>query len=71
MKVVAVAKDKDLTPVLPSIESVNNNTYPISRNLYMYTAGKPPIIIMEYLDWIQSPEAQFIVIELGFVPLEK
>ncbi len=71
MKVVAVAKENDLTPVLPSIESVNNNTYPISRNLYMYTAGEPPIIIMEYLDWIQSPEAQFIVIELGFVPLEK
>lgn len=71
MKVVAVAKDNDLKPVLPSIETVNNNTYPISRDLYMYTAGEPPKIIREYLDWIRSPEAQLIVIELGFVPLEK
>jgi len=71
MKVIAVAEDSDKKPVLPSIETVNNNTYPISRNLYMYTAGEPPFFIMEYLDWIQSPEAQSIVIELGFVPLEK
>lgn len=71
MKVVAVAKDNDLKPVLPSIETVNNNTYPISRDLYMYTAGEPPKIIREYLDWIRSPEAQLIVIELGFVPLAK
>lgn len=71
MKVIAVAEDSDKKPVLPSIETVNNNTYPISRNLYMYTAGEPPIFIKKYLDWIQSPEAQSIVIELGFVPLEK
>ena len=71
MKVIAVAEDHEKKPVLPSIETVNNNTYPIARNLYMYTAGEPPIYIKEYLDWIQSPEAQLIVIELGFVPLEK
>jgi len=71
MKVIAVAEDSEKKPVLPSIESVNNDTYPISRNLYMYTAGEPLIYIKEYLDWIQSPEAQSIVIELGFVPLEQ
>jgi len=71
MKVIAVAEDRDKKPVLPSIETVNNHTYPVSRNLYMYTAGEPPFFVKEYLDWIQSPEAQSIVIELGFVPLEK
>jgi len=71
MKVIAVANDNEKKPVLPSIETVNNDTYPISRNLYMYTAGEPQIYIKEYLDWIQSPKAQSIVIELGFVPLEK
>ena len=71
MKVIAVANDNEKKPVLPSIDTVNNDTYPISRNLYMYTAGEPQIYIKEYLDWIQSPKAQSIVIELGFVPLEK
>jgi len=70
MKVIAVAIDSDNKPVIPSIETVNNDTYPISRNLYMYTAGEPPNFIKEYLDWIRTPEAQLIVIDLGFVPLE-
>ena len=54
MKVIAVAKDSDHDPVLPSIESVNNDTYPVSRNLFMYTAGEPPPVIKEYLDWIEE-----------------
>jgi len=69
MKVIAVAKDAEHEAVLPSIESVNENTYPISRDLYMYTAGEPPEVIKEYLNWILSPQAQEIVAELGFVPL--
>jgi phosphate transport system substrate-binding protein len=36
----------------------------------MYTAGEPTDIIKEYLDWILSPEAQEIVLELGFVPIK-
>ena len=56
--------------ILPSIESVNNNTYPIARDLYMYTAGVPQGSVAEYLDWILSPEAQQIVAELGFVPVK-
>lgn len=70
MKVIAVAKDHNQHPVLPSIDSVNDHTYPISRYLYMYTAGEPPAVIKEYLDWIRSSEAQKIVVELGFVPLK-
>ena len=69
MKVVAVAIDNQHPPVIPSIDSVNNDTYPISRNLYMYTAGEPPEIIKNYLNWVMSREAQSIVIDLGFVPL--
>jgi phosphate transport system substrate-binding protein len=70
MKVIAVAKDTEHEPVLPSINSVNDNTYPISRDLYMYTAGDPPETIREYLNWLMSADAQAIVGELGFVPLQ-
>jgi phosphate transport system substrate-binding protein len=34
----------------------------------MYTNGEATGIVKEYLDWILSPEAQDIVVELGFVP---
>ena len=68
-KVLAVAESDAGPYVLPSVETVQGGTYPISRPLFMYTAGEPTGAVKEYLDWIQSSEAQEIVIRLGFVPL--
>ena len=69
VKMILVAKDENSPYVLPSEESVNNLTYPIARDLYMYTAGQPSNEIQAYLNWIMSTEAQAIVKELGFVPI--
>jgi phosphate transport system substrate-binding protein len=60
VKKIAIAKSAGEPYVLPSVETVNDKTYPIARDLYMYTAGEPTGIIKEYLDWILSPEAQEI-----------
>src|SRR6266487_6345456 len=68
LKVLAIAKEAGSAYVLPSIATVNDKTYPIARDLYMYTNGEPKGIVKEYLDWILSPEAQQIVADLGFVP---
>jgi phosphate transport system substrate-binding protein len=70
LKVVAVAKQPGGPYVKPSVETVNNATYPIARDLYMYTAGEPSGAVKIYLDWIMSSEAQQIVTELGFVPIK-
>ena len=56
--------------VYPSAETVTNNTYVISRNLYMYTQNTPTGAVKDYLAWILTPEAQKIVTELGFVPVQ-
>lgn len=69
MKVIAVAAIGSDQFILPSIESVNDNRYPISRDLYMYTAGEPTGETKTYIDWIMSPAAQQIVADLGFVPI--
>jgi phosphate transport system substrate-binding protein len=69
VKVLAVAEDDASPFVLPSIESVNDVTYPIARDLYMYTASEPQGAIQAYLDWIYGPTAQQIVMDLGFVPV--
>lgn len=69
MKLISVARDEGGPYFLPSIETVNSGDYPISRDLYMYTATEPSGIVREYMDWILSPEAQEIVAELGFVPI--
>lgn len=70
LKMIAIATRAGEPYVLPSAETVNNLTYPIARDLYMYTAGEATGVIQEYLAWILSPEAQQIVAELGFVPVK-
>jgi phosphate transport system substrate-binding protein len=69
-KTVPVAKTTGAPYVLPSVETVNNGSYPISRSLFMYTGGQPQGAEKAYLDWILS-DGQAQVQELGFVPLQK
>ena len=71
MKMIAVAKDAAGPYVLPSAGTANDGSYPIARDLYMYTAGEPTGIVKAYLDYIFSDVAQKIVADLGFVPIKK
>jgi phosphate transport system substrate-binding protein len=70
LKMIAIAEQEGGAYVLPSIPTVNDKTYPIARDLYMYTNGQPAGVVKEYLDWILSVEAQQIVADLGFVPVK-
>jgi len=70
LKTIAIAEEDGGAYVLPAIDTVNDKSYPIARDLYMYTNGEPTSVVKEYLDWIRSPEAQEIVAELGFVPIK-
>jgi phosphate transport system substrate-binding protein len=69
LKVIGVSRRVGEPTIYPSADSVNNNTYPIARDLYMYTNGQPEGAVKDYLDWIFTSEAQEIVAELGFVPV--
>ena len=69
VKVLSIAKDENSDYIYPSLATVNNNLYAISRDLYIYSAGSPKPFVLDYLNWIQSPEGQKIVEELGFVPV--
>jgi len=69
LKMIAIAKEDGDPYVLPSIPTVNDKSYAIARDLYMYTNGEATGVIKEYLDWILSSAAQEIVAELGFVPV--
>jgi phosphate transport system substrate-binding protein len=67
-KVIGVSRGEGKPPVLPSAATVNDGSYPVSRPLFMYTAGEPTGAVKEYLDWILG-EGQSLVGGLGFVPL--
>jgi phosphate transport system substrate-binding protein len=68
-KMLAVARDPNAPYVLPSVETVNDGSYPISRPLYMYTAGEPTGPVKPYIEWVLG-DGQTLVSELGFVPLQ-
>lgn len=70
VKVLAISPDGILPFVFPSIETVNNHSYAISRDLFMYTIQNPPDYIIAYLNWIRDDPAQHIVLDLGFVPIK-
>jgi len=68
VKVVAVARSGDGPYVMPSADTVNDDSYPIARPLFMYTDADPSEHVQTYLNWILT-EGQAAVDDLGFVPL--
>lgn len=55
--------------VLPSINTVTDNTYPLSRSLYMYTKGPATGVEKMFIDFVLSSEGQAIVAQEEFVPI--
>ena len=71
VKILKVSKIKGQPGVVPSIATVHDKSYPISRPLFMYTPGAPTPAVKKYLDWIMSDAGQKIVEKTGYVPLPK
>lgn len=70
VKVLGIAKETGSDYIFPTLNTVNNNLYAISRNLFIYAPGIPPTFVKDYLDWIISAEGQKIVENLGFIPVK-
>ena len=65
-------KKDDASPaVAPSLETAQDGTYPISRFLYLYTAGQPTGSIKRFVDWVQGPDGQKVIGDVGYYPLPK
>jgi phosphate transport system substrate-binding protein len=57
--------------IFPTLQTAMDKTYPISRELYMYTSGEPTPEVKAYVDWTQSEIASKITISAGYVPAPK
>lgn len=69
IKVIGVKADDGSQAVMPSVATVRDGTYAISRALYMYTIGAPEGLAKDYIDFILSTDGQAIVEQEGFVSL--
>lgn len=65
-----VKKDATSEGVLPSAETIKNETYPISRYLYMYLKSAPTGDTKAFVDWILGSEGQKMVGKVGYYPLK-
>jgi phosphate transport system substrate-binding protein len=70
VKDCAVKKDDKSKGVLPTEATIKNNTYPISRYLYMYLKGKPTGDTKAFIDWILSKEGQSLIADVGYYSLK-
>ena len=70
IKFAAVKKDAKSPAILPSLETVRNGQYPITRFLYLYLRAKPAGDVKKFLDWAVSPEGQDIVTKVGYFPVK-
>jgi len=68
---VAIKKDEASEPVKPTLDTVEEGKYPLSRHLYFYTVGQPEGGVKEFIDWVLSPEGQAICEAVGYYPLNR
>jgi len=55
--------------VIPTEQTVKNQSYKLSRKLYMYTNGKASGNAARFIGFIQSDEGQALVVKAGFITL--
>jgi phosphate transport system substrate-binding protein len=58
-----------LNGILPSEATIKDNTYPLSRSLYMYTKGEATGAAKMFIDFVLSPDGQQLVAQEEFIPL--
>jgi phosphate transport system substrate-binding protein len=56
--------------ILPTKETIKNETYPIVAEFYAITAGSENPHIEEFIKWMQSEQGQKLVELTGYVPLK-
>lgn len=71
IKLLKVARAKGEPAYAPTVENVLAGKYPITRPLYLYTCGAPSEEVVKFFEWIDSPEGQSVIVELGFVPRDR
>lgn len=65
------AKLLSLDGVYPSLENVKNNSYTVSRGLYLLSSGEPKPLAKAFIDYMRSEEGSQIVSEFGFLPVNE
>jgi len=69
VRIVPITPAGGTDAISPTVETVQKDTYPIARPLFMYTNGQPQGEIGAYIAWIKGAEGQAVLDKKGYVPL--
>lgn len=71
VKALCISKKSGDPCVMPTMETAIDKSYPISRELYMYTLGTPSQEVQAFMAWTQGEQATVITKKAGYVPAPK
>jgi phosphate transport system substrate-binding protein len=75
VKMLRISAKKGGPGIAPTRENAmkkhEQERYPITRSLLIYTAGDPAGQAKDFLDWILGPAGQKIVAKTGYVPIRE
>jgi phosphate transport system substrate-binding protein len=71
IKALRIRRDDASPAFAPSLTTARDGSYPISRFLYFYTAGEPTGDLKKFIDWVQGPDGQNVIVDVGYYPLPK
>ncbi len=71
IRLLKVKKTKDSPAVEPKESTAIDNSYPISRYLYVYTVGAPAGLVKDFVDFMVSDAGQKVVGDVGYFKLPK
>lgn len=71
VKFAAVRKNDSSTAVIPSMETISNGTYPVSRELYWFFNGAPTGELKKLVNWALSEEGQKVAEGVDYIPLPR
>jgi phosphate transport system substrate-binding protein len=69
VKPLAVAKDKDGKPALPTPTAVRDGSYPLGRKLYFVTSPKADAATKKFVEFVTGPNGQKMAVEYGLISL--
>jgi phosphate transport system substrate-binding protein len=58
-----------INSILPSKETIQNGTYPYVDNFYAITASNTGGNVNKFIEWILSPQGQYLVEKTGYIPV--
>ena len=71
IKVIALRTDSHSSPVAPTYDTIRSGDYPLTRTLYLGTAGKPSGAAKAFLDFCSSASGHALLERAGYVGIAR